>query len=706
MPTDYEPIISVTDANDEVWFNIINRTITPQNATSIEDVLVQNDSNSRNFGFHIQRYFENEDLSTKKIRIHYVNSLNLHDIAEAHSVETVGDNENILSFKWLIDEKVCIEAGTLKFAVEFYDDDGYELNTKSITINITEGLYVTGEIPEPDNWYKTFKKELADMQQQINEIKTSGGGTGQDGKSAYEIALDNGFEGTEAEWLLSLHGDKGDKGDKGADGKTPEKGVDYFTESDKEEIVDDIIEKVNVTENALGDFINNTDIDYAFDSATNANYTIIRIYKNKIDGTKQYPFVYAPNGVNSGTMTTYDLANAENWLFAINAGVFDTSNCKPDGIVIQNGAVVQNSPTSTHSKCQPLTIDANGNLGYTEYNANANDLVSNGIISAVTGFIPIIVDYNEVPTEQWNSVSHYTENAQRQIIGQFGNGDYAIITCEGRNFDNSDGWTIAEAQTICKKHGLKFAYNLDGGGSTETMLGKKYINTIYEGTTGRKVPTFIVFNGKSVFDGKEPEKPEIVIPSEYTQVEYLQTNGKQYIDTGIPETEIYSMEYKVVNENWHAQAGHILSSKNTYNPFGKYFEGSSNKNIIVKYTGYEQVTDNLTWLPLDTTTLNVKTVYNGKTVAIYANDTFKFNITPGSTAEASNKYTFFAYGGDTSAEHYRFTGKFYYLSMRDLNGNLVHNYLPVKNVAGVYGLYDTVTGTFYDSDSTTAFSGA
>jgi hypothetical protein len=32
------------------------------------------------------------------------------------------------------------------------------------------------------------------------------GAKGADGKSAYEIAIDNGFEGTEAEWLLSLEG--------------------------------------------------------------------------------------------------------------------------------------------------------------------------------------------------------------------------------------------------------------------------------------------------------------------------------------------------------------------------------------------------------------------------------------------------------------------------------------------------------------------
>ena len=35
------------------------------------------------------------------------------------------------------------------------------------------------------------------------------------GKSAYEIAVDNGFVGTETEWLESLKGEQGDKGDNG-----------------------------------------------------------------------------------------------------------------------------------------------------------------------------------------------------------------------------------------------------------------------------------------------------------------------------------------------------------------------------------------------------------------------------------------------------------------------------------------------------------
>lgn len=39
-----------------------------------------------------------------------------------------------------------------------------------------------------------------------------GGGTGADGKSAYQIAVEHGFSGTETEWLASLKGPVGETG--------------------------------------------------------------------------------------------------------------------------------------------------------------------------------------------------------------------------------------------------------------------------------------------------------------------------------------------------------------------------------------------------------------------------------------------------------------------------------------------------------------
>lgn len=58
------------------------------------------------------------------------------------------------------------------------------------------------------------------------------GPAGPQGASAYEVAVENGFEGTEEEWLESLEG---------IPGVTPVKGIDYFTEEDKAEMVADVL---------------------------------------------------------------------------------------------------------------------------------------------------------------------------------------------------------------------------------------------------------------------------------------------------------------------------------------------------------------------------------------------------------------------------------------------------------------------------------
>lgn len=50
-------------------------------------------------------------------------------------------------------------------------------------------------------------------------LNTGGGGAGSNGKSAYEIWLELGNEGTEEEFIASLKGPKGDAGPKGASGE-------------------------------------------------------------------------------------------------------------------------------------------------------------------------------------------------------------------------------------------------------------------------------------------------------------------------------------------------------------------------------------------------------------------------------------------------------------------------------------------------------
>ena len=87
----------------------------------------------------------------------------------------------------------------------------------------------TAEINHGEAWLDEVLDGKADAdavytKEQAEEkfaLKGDGGGSGAagaDGASAFEIAVANGFEGTEAEWLASLKGEKGEKGDIGAQG--------------------------------------------------------------------------------------------------------------------------------------------------------------------------------------------------------------------------------------------------------------------------------------------------------------------------------------------------------------------------------------------------------------------------------------------------------------------------------------------------------
>lgn len=54
--------------------------------------------------------------------------------------------------------------------------------------------------------YNYFKQ----IDEYIDELKSGGEQEGPQGDSAYEVAVSNGFEGTEQQWVDSLKGDKGE----------------------------------------------------------------------------------------------------------------------------------------------------------------------------------------------------------------------------------------------------------------------------------------------------------------------------------------------------------------------------------------------------------------------------------------------------------------------------------------------------------------
>ena len=187
----------------------------------------------------------------------------------------------------------------------------------------------------------------------------------------------------------------------------------------------------------------------------------------------------------------------------------------------------------------------------------------------------------------------------------------------------------------------------------------------------------------------------VALPAGYTQVEYLQSSGTQYIDTGFKpnqDTRIV-IDFTALTASVNAYAyGMRGDSAHNFNPrFGAVFKNAS---VRVDYGN-----DNGVTLPLTLTVgghykldqnknvcaLNASTATNSTATFQCPNPAYLFAINEGGTAK------YFA------------TVKLYSGQVYD-NGALIRNFVPARNASGTLGLYDTVNGAFYTNKGSGTFT--
>ena len=116
-----------------------------------------------------------------------------------------------------------LHPGAVKMSLFGYDaesDTTLRATTVPVTLHIRPSGFVEDgvtPIPPTPDLYTQLLKKLSEMQ---------AGANGKDGRSAYEIAIENGFVGTVAEWLESLKGRNGIDGKDGLPGKDGKDGAD------------------------------------------------------------------------------------------------------------------------------------------------------------------------------------------------------------------------------------------------------------------------------------------------------------------------------------------------------------------------------------------------------------------------------------------------------------------------------------------------
>ena len=108
------------------------------------------------------------------------------------------------------------------------------------------------------------------------------GATGADGKSAYQIAVENGFTGTEEEWLASLVGEKGDTGAQGIQGEKGEQGDMGITGKSAYELYREIYDYEGTEEEWLADLISGSLVKYTVTFDLNGG-TAVASYEESVE---------------------------------------------------------------------------------------------------------------------------------------------------------------------------------------------------------------------------------------------------------------------------------------------------------------------------------------------------------------------------------------------------------------------------------------
>ena len=194
------------------------------------------------------------------------------------------------------------------------------------------------------------------------------------------------------------------------------------------------------------------------------------------------------------------------------------------------------------------------------------------------------------------------------------------------------------------------------------------------------------------------------LPSGYTRLEYVYTDGRQYINPSLNSDDVDFAEYEVmVRSQWFNKGGNILSSDNCKFP---YLSGDNTNGFRSRIqfnhagNGDNKVSSGSYLFPWSFDERHTLSGFgSGGSVAV---DGVQLFAVPRGSA-ASDALYIFAGGASRIVdgmpnESYAFMGRLYGMKLYK-NSTLIRNYIPCKDSTGEAGLYDLVTNTFLKSAS-------
>ena len=188
----------------------------------------------------------------------------------------------------------------------------------------------------------------------------------------------------------------------------------------------------------------------------------------------------------------------------------------------------------------------------------------------------------------------------------------------------------------------------------------------------------------------------MALPYNYTPVGYIRATGTQYIDLfyqpklfgriKIKFKYYTTSDRQVLLGSWQSQYNKsYIIEKDTSN----YYTAAS--GLTITSSGTFAITNNQ-WYEL---------YYNINDGYIKIDDTTQATLTGSMTG--TRAWYLFASNDSGEGSYLKSNAAVEYLQLYDLEGNLVHNFIPCLNDSSAPGLYDDIDGRFYGNEGSGTF---
>jgi hypothetical protein len=205
--------------------------------------------------------------------------------------------------------------------------------------------------------------------------------------------------------------------------------------------------------------------------------------------------------------TVLSMASRRGALAAVNAGFFALADGRPQALLKHAGALVGRTlrPRGTvgitnRRRGPPLLFDRvtiedgpDGSFAYrTRLGSPPKDWAR--VLDAVSGAGLLVLDGREMTDwrDEELSAGFETDRHPRTLIGMDDQNAIWLITVDGRQPALSLGMSFAELKALARRVGLRYALNLDGGGSTTMVVRGHVVNHPSDESGPRKVSDAIL----------------------------------------------------------------------------------------------------------------------------------------------------------------------------------------------------------------------